>query len=230
MSNAHILLVEDDESLGLVTKDSLRLQGYQVTHCLQGNIAWDTFQSETFDICLLDVMLPQLDGFSLAEKIRSQNLEIPIIFLTAKSLNEDKIKGLKLGADDYITKPFSMEELILKIEVFLKRSKISIKSEFNLFTFGKFTFDFQNLMLQHPQKNQKLTMREAEVLQFFCQNQHRVIKREEILKAIWGEDDYFMGRSLDVFITRLRKYLKIDSSMSIENIPSVGFRFLIQEN
>lgn len=230
MSKTHILLVEDDESLGLVTRDSLRLQGYQVTHCLKGNTAWEIFQTKSFDICLLDIMLPQLDGFSLAEKIRTQNVEIPIIFLTAKSLNEDKIKGLKLGADDYITKPFSMEELILKIEIFLKRSKILVEAESSHFTFDQFNFDFQNLTLNHPQKKQKLTMREAEVLQFFCQNQHRVIKREEILTAIWGEDDYFKGRSLDVFITRLRKYLKIGQNVTIENIPSVGFRFLIQEN
>lgn len=224
-TNAKLLFVEDDISLGMVTKDSLELHGYQVVHCEDGEAGWKAFHKEKFDACVLDVMLPKLDGFSLAERIRKTNLDIPILFLTAKSLQEDKIVGLKLGGDDYIIKPFSIEELILKIEIFLKRPKINqVSSSPKKFEIGEFSFDFENLSLDRKGEVKQLTLREAEVLRLFCQNPNIVIKREDILKEIWGKDDYFMGRSLDVFITRLRKYLKADKNIKIENIPSVGFR------
>lgn len=232
---ARILFVEDDTSLALVTQDSLELQDYEIVHCADGEAALERYQREQFDLCLLDVMLPKLDGFSLAEKIREQNHDIPIIFLTAKSMKEDKITGLKIGADDYLTKPFSIEELILKIEVFLRRSRFSesenTQSEYKI---GTFIFNFDELLLNNTKaKNaddptRKLTLREAEVLRLFCQNLNKILKREYILKKIWGENDYFMGRSLDVFITRLRKYLKADENIKIENIPSVGFKLIIQ--
>lgn len=226
---AKILLVEDDLSLGLVTKDSLELQGYAIKHCEDGEAGWKAYQKEKFDICLLDVMLPKLDGFALAERIRKDDQQTPILFLTAKSLQEDKITGLKLGGDDYITKPFNIEELILKIDVFLKRRQISKEAQNDKkFQIGAYQFDFDNLTLAFDEEVRQLTLREAEVLRIFCQNLNVVLKRETILKEIWGQNDYFMGRSMDVFITRLRKYLKQDDNIRIENIPSVGFKMVVE--
>ncbi len=226
---AKILFVEDDLSLALVTKDSLELQGYSLIHCPDGKDGWNTFQDEQLDLCILDVMLPQMDGFTLAEKIRKVNQQVPILFLTAKSLPEDKIAGLRLGADDYILKPFSIEELSLKIEVFLRRSQVNgLPQDSNAFQVGNFNFDFDNLKLTHPEFERQLTMREAEVLKIFCENPETVLKREQILTEIWGQNDYFMGRSLDVFITRLRKYLKLDTRIKIENIPTVGFKMTLK--
>lgn len=226
-----ILFAEDDLNLGFVTKDNLELQGYEVIHCQNGQIAWETFQKENFDICILDVMLPKLDGFNLAKQIRAINQDVPILFLTAKSLKEDKLTGLRIGADDYITKPFSIEELVLKIEVFLKRSKVvsSEKNSNTIFYLGNYVFDYANLTLTHGQEKQQLTQREADVLNYFCQNLRKVLRRDEILMNIWGDDDYFIGRSLDVFISRLRKYLKNDPRISIENIHSVGFKMIVKE-
>ena len=182
---AKILYVEDDTSLALVTQDSLELQDYEIVHCEDGVKAVDRFNREDFDLCLLDIMLPKMDGFTVAEKIREKNRDIPIIFLTAKSMKEDKIAGLKLGADDYITKPFSIEELVLKIEVFLRRSNFSEEEVLdNHFKIGVFDFNFDELLLKSPEGEKKLTLREAEVLRLFCQNQDKILKRETILKKI----------------------------------------------
>ncbi|MEM6319443.1 MAG: response regulator transcription factor [Bacteroidota bacterium] len=221
----HILYVEDDESLGFVTKDNLELKGYQITHCTDGQSALETVRTGNFDLCLLDVMLPEMDGFTLAETIRQWDDHVPIIFLTAKSLKEDKIRGLKLGGDDYITKPFSVEELVLKIEVFLRRSrKTTSQFDTSQQRIGQFEFDHKNLTLSINEKGRKLTQKEADLLKLFVENQNQVIKRSVILEKIWGEDDYFLGRSLDVFISRLRKYLRPDESLKVENIHGVGFR------
>ena len=222
----HILYVEDDESLSFVTKDNLELQGYQITYCSDGKKALEAIREQSFDLCVLDVMLPGVDGFTIAEEIRKSNTDVPIIFLTAKSLKEDKIHGLRIGADDYITKPFSIEELILKIEIFLKRNKITsaASSEPAQMELGKYTFDYKNLELQNNGTTRTLTQKEADLLRFFIQNKNEVLKRAQILESLWGEDDYFMGRSLDVFISRLRKYLKDDERLKIENIHGVGFR------
>jgi len=219
----HLLYVEDDESLSFVTRDNLELQGYRITYCADGASAMKKIKEENFDLCILDVMLPDVDGFTIAQEIRKTNIEVPIIFLTARSLKEDKIQGLKIGADDYITKPFSIEELLLKIQVFLKRSKVfhAVEKENKL---GGYLFDYKNLSLNHGVNKKMLTQKEADLLNLFYLNQNLVIKRSEILEKIWGEDDYFMGRSLDVFISRLRKYLKYDESLRIENIHGVGFR------
>jgi len=219
----HLLYVEDDESLSFVTRDNLELEGYQVTYCPDGQSAIDKIKKENFDLCILDVMLPDVDGFTIAQEIRKTNVEVPIIFLTARSLKEDKIRGLKLGADDYMTKPFSIEELLLKIQVFLRRSKIS-KPLSTSQQLGNYTFDHKNLSLNHKKENKVLTQKESDLLNLFFQNQNVVIKRSDILEKIWGEDDYFMGRSLDVFISRLRKYLSKDEELKIENIHGVGFR------
>lgn len=222
----HLLYVEDDESLGFVTKDNLEMQGYQITHCTDGKSALETAKSGSFDLCILDVMLPEMDGFTLAEEIRRFNAEIPIIFLSAKSLKEDKIKGLRLGGDDYITKPFSIEELILKVEVFLRRKNMSANApKPTTYRLGCYEFDYKNLGLTCNGQTETLTQREADLLKFFLDNPNQVVKRSDILEKLWGEDDYFMGRSLDVFISRLRKYLRHDENLKVENIHGVGFRF-----
>jgi DNA-binding response OmpR family regulator len=221
----HLLYVEDDESLGFVTKDNLELKGYQITHCMDGQSALKMVRKGNFDLCLFDVMLPEMDGFTLATEIRKWDTHIPIIFLTAKSLKEDKIHGLKLGGDDYITKPFSIEELVLKIEVFLRRSRKTTLINTDISQVGCFEFDHKNLTLNVDGKGRKLTQKEADLLKLFIDNKNQVIKRSVILEKIWGEDDYFLGRSLDVFISRLRKYLKPDTSLKVENIHGVGFRF-----
>jgi DNA-binding response OmpR family regulator len=229
MQTPQILYVEDDLSLGFVTKDNLELRGYVVRHCENGKDALTSFSAQRPDICVLDVMLPDLDGFSLAKAIRQLDKDVPIIFLTSKSQKEDKINGLRLGADDYLTKPFSIEELDLKIQVFLKRSKVSTSNTAspNTYHIGNYLFDTDNLLLINGSTKQLLTKREADLLALFCKHKGRVLKREEILQEIWGNDDYFAGRSLDVFISRLRKYLKADEQIAIENLHGVGFKLTI---
>jgi DNA-binding response OmpR family regulator len=221
-----ILYVEDDPNLAFATKDNLEEYDYEVVHASDGNEALDFFGKEHFDICVLDIMLPKMDGFTLAEKIRSSDSQVPILFLSARSLQEDKIKGLRLGADDYVTKPFSIEELKLRIDVFLRRSKSEQPApvKANTSKVGQYSFDFQKLTLNLNGASQNLTFREAEVLKYLSERPDQVIRRDELLKAIWGDDDYFMGRSLDVFISRLRKYLAGDPEIRIDNIHGVGFR------
>ncbi len=226
-SGAHILYVEDDINLSFVTKDNLEKHGFQVTHCDDGLAGEECFKKGSFDLCLLDVMMPKRDGFALAEIIRAQNADVPIIFLTAKSMKEDRLAGLRTGADDYLTKPFSIEELILKIEVFLRRSKYSEPGveDQKQFTLGAFQFDYEKYTLTHKGEEQKLTQKEAQLLHYFCVNPNKVLKRDDILVKIWGDDDYFLGRSLDVFISRLRKYLRPETSVKIDNVHGVGFVF-----
>ncbi|MFC2137553.1 response regulator transcription factor, partial [Bacteroidota bacterium] len=226
MTKPKILYVEDDETLSYITKENLEIEGFEVDHCLDGVSGYELYNKEKYDLCILDVMLPKLDGFELAKKIRKINEEIPIIFLTAKSAKEDKITGLKTGADDYITKPYSIEELILKIEVFLKRSKINhpFNGNKNILKIGDSEFNQNNLTFITENKISKLTYKEAELLSLLIQNQNKIISREDILIAIWGRNDYFLGRSLDVFISRLRKHLKNDTCLKIENIHGVGFK------
>jgi DNA-binding response OmpR family regulator len=228
MHKPRILYVEDDLSLSFVTQDSLELRGYHITHCLDGEEALRKFAAETFDLCILDVMLPKVDGFSIAKKIRDTNTQIPILFLSAKSLKEDKIKGLQIGADDYITKPYSIEELVLKIEIFLRRSQVAILPTTLLpittLGIGQYVLDYPNQKLNYLNTQQNLTHREADLLKMLVENKNQIVKRDIILKNIWGEDDYFLGRSMDVFISRLRKYLQHDANLRIENIHGVGFR------
>ncbi|MEM1359252.1 MAG: response regulator transcription factor [Bacteroidota bacterium] len=231
MSKAHLLYVEDDESLSFVTRDNLELSDFTVTHCPDGHSALDRIGKDgfDFDLCLLDVMLPGVDGFELARRIRAKNQDIPILFLTAKSLKEDRLNGLRLGADDYITKPFSIEELILKIEVFLRRNRVRpANPEFDPRRIGDYVFELDKLQLRFKDDiPRRLTRREAELLQYLSTNREQVSERGDILEKIWGENDYFLGRSLDVFISRLRKYLKQDPRIKIENIHGVGFTLLI---
>jgi DNA-binding response OmpR family regulator len=225
MNKPSILLVEDDESLSFVIKDNLMLRGLDVIHSSDGESGWNTFKENKFDLCILDVMLPKMDGFTLAEKIREANQYIPILFLTAKSMQEDKLEGFKKGGDDYITKPFSMEELIFRIDVFLKRTGKTQNSK-ESFRLGNYTFNYQELTLAINNQEKHLTQKEADILKYFCQNKNRVIKREEILKEVWGNDDYFLGRSLDVFISKLRKYLALDDQVNIFNRHGVGFELI----
>lgn len=224
MSKPHILYVEDDETLSFVTKDNLEMNGFKVTHAKDGREAIQIFKKEIYDLCLVDVMLPHMDGYSVVEEIRSRHSEIPILFLTAKSLKEDKIHGLKLGADDYITKPFSIEELILKINVFLRRKYITSTMELSVLKVGQYVLDHDNLQLISDDHTDQMTKKEADLLKLLIQNKNKIVERGMILERLWGENDYFMGRSMDVFISRLRKYLKQDVSINIENIHGVGFR------
>jgi len=226
---ATILYVEDDETLSFVTKDNLELNGYNVVHFADGKSALDQFTKYNFDLCILDVMLPEMDGYTLASNIRKADQETPILFLTAKSLKEDRIHGLKLGADDYITKPFSIEELILKIEVFLKRKFVNAPAQDNS-SLGKFTFDYRNLKLTSDDGSSNLTQKEADLLKLLLDNKNNTLTRENILKKLWGENDYFLGRSMDVFISRIRKHLRPDPRLKIENVHGVGFRLLEQES
>ena len=229
MKKFKILYAEDDETLAFLTKDNLEQNGYEVFQCCDGSMALEKFKTDTFDICIFDIMMPKLDGFELATQIRKINVAIPILFLSAKTLKEDKLKGLRLGADDYLVKPFSIEELILKIEIFLKRSQVSkVDNDAIIFELGKLQFDSSNFTITFEKNITILTQRESDLLLYFLQNKNQVLKRETILKALWGDDDYFMGRSLDVFISRLRKILNNDSNLSIENLHGIGFRFSIK--
>ena len=227
MKQFRILYTEDDETLAFLTKDNLEQNNYEVIHCPDGKLGLETFKKEKFDICIFDIMMPKMDGFELATEIRKANTDIPIIFLSAKTLKEDRIKGLRLGADDYLVKPFSIEELLLKIEIFLKRSQKSIPTEKSVYEIGKYQFDTNNFILFNETEKITLTQREAELLRLFLDNKNSVLKREQILTSLWGTDDYFMGRSLDVFISRLRKILANENGISIENLHGIGFRFSI---
>ena len=222
-----ILLVEDDQTLNFIIKDNLEQNGYVVTSVEDGETALKTFKSGRFSLCLLDVMLPKKDGFTLAKEIRKIDDHVPIIFLTARSMTEDRITGLTIGGDDYITKPFSMEELLLKIRIFLKRSinQIDGETEKNFYKVGKFNFYFDSLILDSSGERKTLTYKEAELLRYFCDNPNKVLSRSDILKQVWGSDDYYLGRSLDVFISRLRKYLSADENIKILNLHGIGFRF-----
>lgn len=229
MSNEtpHILYVEDDESLAFVTRDNLEHHGYQVTHIADGRKALKEATKKVFDLMILDVMLPGVDGYTIAAEVRKVDSEVPILFLTAKSLKDDRIHGLTIGADDYITKPYSMEELVLRVEVFLKRKKLfKPREEPTIYTIGELVLDFPNLTLSCGETRSTMTQREADLLRHFIQHKGQVLKRADILKAIWGENDYFLGRSLDVFVSRLRKHLALDPSLSIENVHGVGFKLV----
>jgi two-component system, OmpR family, response regulator VicR len=226
---ARILYVEDDESLAFVTRDNLEQAGYEITFCADGRKAVETVKGQRFDLCLLDVMLPEVDGFDVAKAIRKKDEHVPIIFLTAKSMKQDKIHGLTIGADDYITKPFSIEELLLKIEIFLRRTKyLSLLHAEETMPIGKYEFDHQNLALRLGDKSETLTQREADLLKLLLEHKNQVIRRPFILETLWGKDDYFLGRSLDVFISRLRKSLVDDDRIKIENIHGVGFKFHLE--
>ncbi len=223
-----ILLTEDDTNLSMVLEDYLRLIGYNVVHCADGEEGLIAFKKQHFDLCILDVMMPKKDGFSLAEDIKQLNAEVPIIFLTAKSLQDDRVKGFRVGCDDYITKPFSTEELSLRIKVILKRCMVSknssIGSVVGVYSLGIFTFDYINLVLKSDKSTIHLTRKESSLLKVLCEYENQLLTRETALIKVWGGNDYFVGRSMDVFIAKLRKYLKEDPNISIMNIHGSGFK------
>lgn len=226
-----ILLVEDDEALRFIVKDNLEQNEYLVDVAEDGEIALSLFNSEKYDLIILDVMLPKVDGFQVAQSIRKSNEQVPIIFLTARSMTEDKITALTLGADDYIPKPFSMEELLLKIKVFLKRSQaqpVTSKTKDKSITIGNYEFHPYELTLTINGSQRNLTMKEAELIRYFAEHQNKVLSRNDILEKVWGSNDYFLGRSLDVFISRLRKYFKDDAGIKITNLHGIGFRFSVK--
>jgi DNA-binding response OmpR family regulator len=228
MSTVRILYTEDDATLAFLTKDNLEQNHYEVMHCEDGAAGFETFKKGDFDICILDIMMPKMDGFELATEIRKLDPDVPIIFLSAKTLKEDRIKGLRLGADDYLVKPFSIEELLLKIEIFLRRSRKNNVIEKSIYQIGKYQFDTKNFILFNEIEKTPLTQRESDLLKLFLDNKNVVLKREEILTSLWGDDDYFMGRSLDVFISRLRKILANEKGIAIENLHGIGFRFMVE--
>ncbi len=224
------MLAEDDPNLGILLVDYLEAEGLAVELCKDGELAWKAFQSDSFDLCLVDVMMPKMDGFSLAKKIRAKDKKVPLIFITARSFREDKIKGYSLEADDYITKPFDEEELLWKIKAIIRRGgSNAIESNSEIIAIGKYTFDLHNQLLIINDKAKRITEKEAEILNYLSWHRNKVIKRAEMVKELWGEEDYFLGRSLDVFITKIRKYLKEDPEISIENVFKVGFVFNVPQ-
>ncbi len=225
----HILLVEDDDSMGFLLKDSLENYGYEVTHKSNGIVGLSEFKRSPFHLCLIDVMMPQMDGFTLAEEIRKLNLDIPIIFLTAKAMKEDRIKGFRLGADDYVTKPFSVEELDLRMQAIFKRGKLVSLSNSNIINFANYSLNQTNLILKKGNDKVQLTQKESDILALFATQPNTLLKRTYILQSVWKEDGYFVGRSLDVFISKLRKYLKENPAIRIVNIHGTGYKFEVRE-
>ena len=224
-----VLLAEDDLSLGFMMKATLEEEHYEVEYCRNGQEAIDRFDKNEFDICLLDIMMPQKDGFAVAKKIRQQSDVIPILYISTKVQEEDRIKGYHTGADDYIGKPFSMNELLLKMEVFLRRSKKTQADSNWQYQLGTLLFDYNELRLNSGKEMISLTEKEAELLRFLCEHFNKVLRREEILLHVWGKDDFFLGRSMDVYITRLRKFLKADQSIILETIYGIGFRLTVSK-
>lgn len=225
-----ILMVEDDDSLGSILREYLMLKGYQVYHAKDGLEALEMYEKDKYDICLLDVMMPKLDGFSVAKKIREDDTYLPIVFVTARSMQVDKLEGLKIGADDYVSKPFSMEELQLRIEAILRRSgnsEVGRPLDLKEYKIGKFKFNrLLKLLYDENGKERGLTDKEAALLEMLIQNKNDTMSRKEALLKIWGDDDYFNGRSMDVYITKIRKMLKTDENLKLNNVHGVGYQLI----
>lgn len=224
-----ILLCEDDENLGMLLREYLQAKGYIAELCVDGELGYEAFLKNKFDICVLDVMMPKKDGFTLAQDIRQTNQEIPIIFLTAKTMKEDILEGFKLGADDYISKPFSMEELVFRIEAILRRVRGKRNNEATLFNLGRYVFDSQKQILSIDGKTKKLTTKENELLSLLCMHANDILQRDFALKTIWIDDNYFNARSMDVYITKLRKLLSLDKDVEIINIHGKGYKLIVPE-
>ena len=224
-----ILLCEDDENLGMLLREYLQAKGYNAELCADGDAGYKAFLKGKFDICVLDVMMPIKDGFTLAQEIRAANANIPIIFLTAKTLKEDILEGFNIGADDYITKPFSMEELVFRIEAILRRVCGKKNKESSVYKIGRFVFDTQKQLLSIDGQQTKLTTKESELLALLCSHANEILQRDFALKTIWIDDNYFNARSMDVYITKLRKHLKADDSIEIINIHGKGYKLITPE-
>ena len=226
MEPTKILLAEDDPNLGMLLSQYIRAKGFKCTLATDGEEAYSAFTAGSFDFVILDVMMPKKDGFSVAKDIRGIDRETPILFLTAKSMKDDKLKGSELGADDYLTKPFSMEELLARVEAILKRT--NKKEETHLYSINNYLFDFNTRILSFQGKEQKLTTKESELLKVLSKNIGKEVDRNDLLKAVWGDDNYFNGRSMDVYITKLRKYLSLDEKVEIVNIHGKGFKLTLK--
>ena len=225
-----ILLAEDDENLGMLLTEYLKARGYDANWQTNGDLAYKQFIKNHFDLCVLDIMMPIKDGITLAREIRLINSDIPVIFLTAKSQREDVLEGFKTGADDYITKPFSMEELLYRVEAILKRTKgIGKADKESKFKIGEYQFDSEKQVLTHGDDSQKLTTKESDLLKLLCLNRNSILERNYALKTIWIDDNYFNARSMDVYITKLRKYLKEDPDIEIMNVHGKGFKLMVPE-
>lgn len=224
-----ILLCEDDENLGMLLREYLQAKGYQAVLCQDGEVGYREFAKGKFDIAVLDVMMPKKDGFTLAQEIRQANTEIPIIFLTARALKDDILEGFKIGADDYITKPFSMEELVLRIEAILRRVHGKKAKDATVFRIGRFVFDAQKQLLTIGEKQTRLTTKENELLALLCAHSNEILQRDFALKTIWIDDNYFNARSMDVYITKLRKHLKDDDQIEIINIHGKGYKLIVPD-
>ena len=222
-----ILLCEDDENLGMLLREYLEAKGYTAELCADGEEGYKTIMEKSFDLCILDVMMPKMDGFTLATKIREINSEIPFMFLTAKTLKEDILEGFKIGADDYITKPFSMEEVVFRIEAILRRVRGKKNKETTVHQIGRYTFDTQKQLLTFEGENTKLTTKEAELLTLLSSKANELLQRDYALKTIWIDDNYFNARSMDVYITKLRKHLKKDPNVEILNVHGKGYKLVI---
>ena len=224
-----ILLCEDDENVGMLLREFLQAKGYSADLCPDGDKGYKAFLKGRYDLCVLDVMIPRKDGFTLAQEIRNVSSETPIIFLTARNMKEDVLQGFKLGADDYITKPFSMEELVSRISAILRRVRGKRDKDVTVFRIGKYTFDTQKQTLNINNKSQKLTTKESELLSLLCQHVNEILERNYALKAIWVDDNYFNARSMDVYITKLRKLIKDDPTIEIINIHGKGYKLIAPE-
>ncbi len=233
-NSINILFVEDDPNLSMILKDYLEMIGYTVDHAPDGEKGVQLFTENNYQLVILDIMMPKKDGFTVAKEIRETDSLIPIIFLTAKNLKEDRIKGFQVGCDDFITKPFSTEELSLRIKAILKRCSINNESSSastnNIINIGKFTFDNANMILKVDGTERVLTRKESGLLKLLCENKNNLLPREVAMEAVWGENDYFIGRSMDVFIAKLRKYLKPDPNVKISNVHGIGFKLEITES
>lgn len=227
---SRILLVEDDQNFGDVLRSYLEMNDYEVTLATDGHKGLLAFEQQEYDLCIFDVMMPKKDGFTLAKEVREQNKSIPIIFLTAKTLKEDVIKGFKIGADDYISKPFNSEELLYRIQAILKRSGQTEEPEEEpkVFDIGSYQFNYPLRILSRGEEKDKLSPKEADLLRMFCLHKNDILPRSLALTEIWGEDNYFTARSMDVFVTKLRKYLKADEDIEIVNIHGNGFQLRVQ--
>ena len=226
----HILLCEDEESLGMLVREYLQAKGYDAELYLDGEAGYKAFVKGKYDMCLLDVMMPKMDGFTMARELRSINSEVPIMFLTAKNLKDDILEGFKLGADDYLTKPFSMDELVYRMEAILRRVKARSRQMATRYQLGRFTFDTQRQLLSIDDKSTKLTTKESELLTMLCTHMNDILERDLALKTIWIDDNYFNARSMDVYITKLRKHLKDDPNVEINNVHGKGYRLVVPTN
>jgi DNA-binding response OmpR family regulator len=226
-NNVKVLLAEDDENLGSLLKEYLQAKSYETHWVTDGDKAFKSFEKNKYDLCILDIMMPVKDGFTLAKEIRTLNRDVPIIFLTAKSMKEDVFEGFSIGADDYITKPFSMEELLYRMQAILRRTRGDISKKQEIYTIGRYRFDTNKHLLILGEREQKLTTKESDLLRLLCNNANQVLERNFALRTIWIDDNYFNARSMDVYITKLRKYLKEDPSIEIMNIHGTGYKLIM---